>query len=82
MFFFSLVPSLHLLLICDRPRKKVTYVSWPFFSVDFHGFRIYLAVQIFAENLVWLARDVAKIRLLLCPVDGKYTSSKLINLYA
>ena len=68
--------------ICDRPREKVTRVGKLGGGGDFYGFRIYLAVHIFAENLVQLAHCVAKIRLLLCPVDAKHTSSKWTNLYA
>ena len=66
------------LYICDRPRKKVTQVgkNLPppgFFWIShllsgFFGFRIYSAMHIFAENLVRVARCIAKIRLLLCPV--------------
>ena len=63
--------SFHLLLsnvcICDRPREKLTEVGKKF-SWDFYGFRIYLAVRIFAENLVRLARCIDKIWLFLCPV--------------
>ena len=53
-------------LICDRPCEKVTQIG-NFFKIFF----IYLAVRIFTENFVWLASCVAKIRLLLCPVDRK-----------
>ena len=53
--------------------------------VDFYEFCIYLqyvAVHNIAENLVQLAGCVAKIRLLLCQVDGEHISSKRTNLYA
>ena len=60
-------------IICNRPREKVRQVGIFFLQISY-----YLAVHIFAENLVWLARCVAKIRLLLCPVDRKPTSAKKI----
>ena len=47
--------------------------------MDFYGFHIYLAVHNFAENLVRLARCVAKIQLLLCPVDRKHTVHRQNN---
>ena len=66
---FSLVITT-MITLCDCSFEKVTIM--PKYFSNFYGFRIYyLAIRIYAKNLVRLARCVAKIRLLLCLVDGK-----------
>ena len=55
--------------ICDRPCKKMTIVGKNVWG-DFYRYHFYLALYIFAENMV--ACCIAKIRLLLCLVDRKH----------
>ena len=61
--------------------RKVTISRQIFFS-DYAGFRIYMSVRIFTENLGRIARYVAEIQLFFHPEQRKVRSPKRQFLYA